>query len=199
MGPAETSLTTAAEATLPAIGIGAFRRPVAQAMEPSLLEALQEHLMLELQASLSYWALAIWFGERDLRGFSNYFKLESESERQHAAQFADYLVARGQAVPLRDIPAPRQGWIGLEEILTAVFQMEADLTTSLQQIYAMAERSGDTRTTVFLDPLIQGQITSENEVAHLLGRVRFTQAQPAAMLIIDGELSDGKHSPAQLG
>ncbi|WP_416238311.1 ferritin [Synechococcus sp. CCY9202] len=198
MGPAETSLTTAAEATLPAIGIGAFRRPVAQAMEPSLLEALQEHLMLELQASLSYWALAIWFGERDLRGFSNYFKLESESERQHAAQFADYLVARGQAVPLRDIPAPRQGWIGLEEILTAVFQMEADLTTSLQQIYAMAERSGDTRTTVFLDPLIQGQTTSENEVAHLLGRVRLSQNQPAAVLLIDGELAAGQHSPAQL-
>jgi hypothetical protein len=51
---------------------------------------------------------------------------------------------------------------------------------------------------VFLDPMIEGQIASENVAAHLLGRVRFAQGNPAAMLVIDGELADGRHSPAQL-
>ena len=68
------------------------------------------------------------------------------------------------------------------------FQMESDVTTSLHQLYSMAERSTDTRTTVFLDPTIDAQVKSEDEFAYLLGRVRFAQNQPAALLIIDNEL-----------
>ncbi len=82
--------------------------------------------------------------------------------------------------------------------MAASFRMEADVTSSLQQIYAMAERAADVRTTTFLDPVVDGQVNSENEFAHLLGRVRFAQGQPAALLIIDNELSDDKHDPARL-
>ncbi|MEX1316870.1 MAG: ferritin, partial [Synechococcaceae cyanobacterium] len=141
---------------------------------------------------------AIWFAERELRGFAHFFKHESRDEQEHAGTFADYLIARGQTVVLQDVPAPTQDWQSPEEILAASFQMEADVTSSLQQMYAMAERAGDTRTTVFLDPLVDNQVNSENSFAHVLGRVRFAQNQPAALLIIDGELSDGKHDPAKL-
>ena len=189
---ASTGASTAPVATGPA------GRAMAQPMEASLVEALQEHLTMERKASAAYFAMAIWFAERELRGFSHFFKHESRSEQEHAAKFADYLIARGQTVILQDIPAPRQNWSSPEEILAASFQVEADVTASLQQLYAMAERASDLRTTVFLDPIVDGQVDSENEFAHLLGRVRFAQNQPAALLIIDGELSDGKHEPAKL-
>ena len=51
----------------------------------------------------------------------------------------------------------------------------------------MAERESDIRTTVFLDPIIELQLQSEHEFAHLLGRVRFADHQAAALLIIDNE------------
>ena len=111
---------------------------------------------------------------------------------------ADYLVARGQTVLLEAVAPPRQHWSGAEDVFSAIFQMEAEVTSSLQQLYVMAERAGDVRTTVFLDPIVQGQIESEHEAAHLLGRIRFAQANPAAMLVIDGELSEGKHAPESL-
>jgi ferritin len=101
-------------------------------------------------------------------------------------------------VGLEPLSAPRQQWSDAEEIFAAVFQMEADVTTSLQQLYALAERSGDVRTTVFLDPIVQGQIDAENQAAHLLGRIRFAQGNPAALLVIDGELSEGHSEPASL-
>jgi ferritin len=178
---------------------GPAGRAVAQPMDLALLEALQHHLTMERQVSAAYFAMAIWFAERELRGFSHFFKQEAKSEQEHAATFADYLIARGQTVVLQDLSAPRQAWSSAEEIMAASFQMEADVTTSLQQLYAMAERSSDLRTTVFLDPIVHAQVDAENEFAHLLGRVRFAHSQAAAMLIIDGELSNEKHSPAKLG
>jgi ferritin len=167
-------------------------------MDPALVEALQQHLSLERQASATYFALSIWFAERELRGFAGYMKQESLDEQTHAAGVADYLIARGQSVVLEQIAAPRQNWSAVEEICSAVFQMEADVTSSLQQIHAQAERCADVRTTVFLEPLVEQQLQAEHQAAHLLGRVRFARQQPAALLLIDGELSAGDQQPISL-
>ncbi|MFM7753719.1 MAG: ferritin [Cyanobium sp.] len=177
---------------------GPSGRAMAQPMEDGLLEGFQEHLTMERRASAAYWAMALWFAERELRGFAHYFKAESQVEQGHAALFADYLLARGQSVRLGDVPSPRQNWSGPEEIFAAVFQMEVDVTASVQQLYAMAERAGDVRSTVFLDPIVQGQIASEHEAAYLLGRVRFSRNDPAAMLVIDGELSNDRKDPPSM-
>jgi len=197
-GPSMTFIPSSAPASAASVTTGPSGRAMAQPMDPALLEALQQHLTMERRASASYFALAIWCAERELRGFARHFSAESTGEQQHAAAFADYLIARGQTVVLEDLPAPRQQWQSLEEILSAVFLMESDVTTSLQQLDALAERSGDVRTSVFLDPVVQGQLDAENEVAHLLGRVRLSQNQPAALLILDGELAAGKPQPATL-
>lgn len=76
--------------------------------------------------------------------------------------------------------------------------MEVDVTTSLNQLYALAEQSGDVRTTVFLDPLIDNQTASEDEAAHRLGCWRLSGGEPAALLILDAELAGGKAGPAKL-
>jgi ferritin len=171
---------------------------MAQAMDAGLLDGFQHHLNMERSASAAYFAMAIWFAERELRGFARFFKEEGRSEQEHAGQFADYLIARGQTVELLDLSAPRQNWSSAEEIMATSFQMEADVTSSLQQLYAQAERAADVRTTMFLDGMIDGQLASEHEFAHLLGRVRFAQGQPAALLIIDNELGEGQTTPARL-
>ena len=66
--------------------------------------------------------------------------------------------------------------------------MEADVSSSLNQLYSIAERSSDNRTSVFLDPIIESQIASEDEFAHILGRVKFANNDPSALFILDNEL-----------
>ena len=181
------------------LSTGPAGRAMAHPMDRDLVEAFQQHLTLERKASAAYFAIAIWFAERELRGFSQFFKLEAQNEQLHASTFADYLIARGQTVALDDVLAPRQDWISEEEIMAASFTMEAEVTASLHQLYAMAERATDTRTNVFLDPIIDNQVEAENQFAYLLGRVKYAQSQPSAMLIIDSELNDGNDKPAKLG
>ena len=194
-----TSLQSTGASATPNVSVGPAGRALAQPMDPVLLDGLQQHLTMERRASAFYFANALWFGERELKGFSKFFHGESQSESTHAASFADYLVARGQTVQLEAIDAPRQSWNSFEEVMAASFVLEADVTASLQQLYSLAERSSDTRTTVFLDPIMEGQIESEHEFAHILGRVRFAGEQAAALLIIDAELANGNNTPYYLG
>ncbi len=119
---------------------------------------------------------------------SLFFLSESQGEMEHAQKFADYLIARGQSVKLDEIPAPVQTWDSIEDLISYSFNMEADLTSSLQQLYSISERISDTRTNVFLDPIIDAQTKSEDEFANILGKVKFASNQPSAILLIDSDL-----------
>ena len=170
------------------VATGPSGRAMAEPMQAELVEALLQHLTMERNASAQYFGISLWFAERELRGFSSFFKKEATTEQEHASTFSEYLIARGQTVLLQELVAPKQDWDHIQEIFEASFRMEADVTTSLHQLYATAERESDYRTNVFLDPIIEGQTTSEDEFAYLLVKVKFSQEQPAALLIIDGEL-----------
>ena len=191
-------LSTSTSRASASIECGPSGRAVAEVIAPDLLNAIQDHLNMERQAHASYFAAAIWFAERELRGFSRFFRDESSSEHEHAAKFAEYIIARGQSVSLKAVEAPLQVWESPADVMASAFQMEVDVTSSLQQLYSMAERVTDTRTTVFLDPMVEMQTQSEHEFAHLLGRVKFADNQAAALLLIDNELDQGNNKPASL-
>ena len=178
--------------------VGPSGRAMAEPMDPALLEGLQAHFNMERQAHAIYFGAAIWMGERELRGFSKHFNDEAKAEQEHAAKVADYLIARAQTPELHALEAPDQSWESVLDVMSTAFLTERDVTTSLQQLLMAAERVGDTRTSVFLEPMVEGQINAEHEAAHLLGRTKFADGQAAAVLIIDNELREGVSQPAQL-
>ena len=170
------------------INLGPSGRAVAQQMNDELLDNFYEHLTMERYANVQYFAIYLWFQERDLEGFASYFLSESQGEMEHAYKFANYFVARGQTVKLKDLPSPVQTWNSIEDLISYSFNMEADLTSSLQQIYSISERISDTRTSVFLDPIIEAQTKSEDELARILGKVKFAENHSTAILLIDSDL-----------
>ena len=170
------------------INFGPSGRAVAQPMDAGLLENFYEHLTMERYANVQYFSINLWFQERNLDGFASYFLSESQGEMEHAYKFANYFIARGQTVKLNELPAPIQSWDSIEDLISYSFSMEADLTSSLQQLYSISERISDTRTSVFLDPIVEAQIQSEDEFANLLGKVKFAENQPSAILLIDSDL-----------
>ena len=170
------------------INFGPSGRAVAQPIDNNLLDNIFEHLTMERYANVQYFSIYLWFKERDLNGFASYYLSESKGEMEHAQKFADYLIARGQSVKLDELPAPVQTWDSIEDLISYSFNMEADLTSSLQQLYSISERISDTRTNVFLDPIVEAQTKSEDEFANILGKVKFASNQPSAILLIDSDL-----------
>ena len=171
------------------LNLGPSGRAIAQPMDVDLLDALYQHTSLERVSSAQYLAMSLWFLERELRGFSSFFKKESLTEQEHGFNFAKYIIARGQTVKLEEVTKPIQDWNTVLELASLSFQMEADVTTSVQQLYSLAERLNDTRTTVFLDPVIEEQIKSEDEMAYLVGKIKLANNDPSALFLLDNELN----------
>ena len=190
-----TTSTTQAAITVP---VGPAGRAMAEPMSSELLDLMEAHLNLERQSAADYFAAAIWFAERELSGFAEHLRDEAKQEQEHAAKFADYLISRGQRPVLDTVEPPRQQWSDVEQVIANVFRMEADVTASVLQLYGTAEGDNDKRTSVFLDPIVDGQRLSEHEAAYLLGRVKFAAGNPAAVMIIDAELREDEAEPAKL-
>jgi len=171
------------------IYFGPSGRAVSQEIENDLLDNILQHLTMERNANVQYFSMSLWFQERDLNGFSSFFLKESKDELEHAYKFTDYLIARGQNVDLHALAKPAQDWESIQDLIAYAFNLEADLTISLQQLYAISERTSDIRTNVFLDPIVESQIKSEDEFAHILGKVKFAGENPSAILIVDEYLS----------
>lgn len=168
---------------------GPSGRAISQEIENDLLENILQHLTMERNANVQYFSMSLWFQERDLNGFSSFLLNESKEELEHAYKFTDYLIARGQNVDLYELSKPIQHWESIQDLIAYAFNMECELTISLQQLYAISERTGDIRTNVFLDPIVESQIKSEDEFAHILGKVKFCGENPSAILIVDEYLS----------
>ncbi len=171
------------------IHFGPSGRAVSQEIEDDLLDNILQHLTMERNANVQYFSMSLWFQERDLNGFSSFFLKESKDELEHAYKFTDYLIARGQNVDLHELAKPNQRWESIQDLIAYSFKMESELTISLQQLYAISERTSDIRTNVFLDPIVESQIKSEDEFAHILGKVRFSEENPSAILLVDEYLS----------
>ena len=171
------------------ICFGPSGRAVSQEIDSDLFDNILQHLTMERNANVQYFSMSLWFQERDLNGFSSFFLKESKDELEHAYKFSDYLIARGQKVDLHQLDKPIQQWETIEELISYSFNMEADLTISLQQLYSISERTSDIRTNVFLDPVVESQIKSEDEFAHILGKVKFSAGNTSALLIVDEYLS----------
>ena len=179
--------------------VGPSGRCMAEPLDPGMLEGLQAHFNMERQAQTTYFAAAIWMAERELRGFSHHFRREATGEQQHAAKVAEYLIARAQSPDVQALEAPDQSWDTILDVMSTAFLTERDVTTSLQQLLMAAERCGDSRSAVFLEPMVEEQIKAEHEATHLLGRTKFADGNVAAILVIDNELREGVAHPAQLG
>jgi ferritin len=160
-------------------------------MNSDLLNGLNEHLKLEFRASHEYLAMAIWLAEHDLPGFSKWMRKQSSDELLHAQRIIDHLVERDQKVHLPGVDAPPMDWKSAEALCSHVLKNEQDVTTSINDLYAMAEKAKDRPATVMLQWFVTEQMEEEAAARALLGRIRLAGNSGVGLLMIDQELSSG--------
>ncbi|MCC7181785.1 MAG: ferritin [Acidobacteria bacterium] len=160
-------------------------------MTSELLKGLNQHLTLEFRAAHEYLAMAIWLAEHDLPGFAKWMTQQSSDERMHAQRIIDHLVERDQKVKLPAVAAPPMDWKSAEALCTHVLKNEQDVTASINNLYAMAEKAKDRPATIMLQWFVNEQMEEEAAARAVLGRIRLAGNTGVGLLMIDQELAGG--------
>lgn len=161
-------------------------------MNAALLKGLNEHLKLEFRAAHEYLAMSVWLSANDLPGFAAWMKTQSGDELLHAQRIIDHLVERDQKVALPGIPVPPSSWKSPEAVCAHVLRNEQEVTASINQLYAMAEKAKDRPATVMLQWFVTEQMEEEAAARAVLGRIRLAGNTGVGMLMIDQELGTGR-------
>jgi len=161
-------------------------------MQTDLLNGLNEHLRLEFRASHEYLAMSIWLAEHDLPGFAKWMRQQSSDELLHAQRIIDHLVERDQKVLLPAIAAPPTNWPSALELCEHVLKNEQDVTASINNLYADAEKTKDRGAVLLLQWFVAEQMEEEAAARAVLGRIRLAGNSGIGLLMIDQELATGR-------
>jgi ferritin len=161
-------------------------------MNADLLSGLNEHLKLEFRASHEYLAMSIWLAEHDLPGFAKWMRQQSSDELQHAQRIIDHLVERDQKVTLPAIAAPPSTWASALELCEHVLRNEQEVTGSINNLYALAEKTKDRGAVILLQWFVREQMEEEAAARAVLGRIRLAGNSGIGLLMIDQELATGR-------
>jgi ferritin len=161
-------------------------------MQTDLLKGLNEHLKLEFRAAHEYLAMSIWLAEHDLPGFARWMRSQSSDELLHAQRIIDHLVERDQKVVLPEIPAPPNNWASAQELCEHVLRNEQEVTTSINSLYADAEKTKDRGAVILLQWFVGEQMEEEAAARAVLGRIRLAGNSGIGLLMIDQELATGR-------
>jgi len=154
-----------------------------------VFRALNEQLNAELRNAYLYLAMASFFAEKGLNGFSHFFRVQAREELGHAMKIYDYILDRGGKVVLSDVPAPRQSWDSVLSAVDEFVRSEEENTQRIWRLVDVARDEGDKATEVFLNWFVEEQVEEEKLAQDLLAKVKLVGDNPAALLALDRELA----------
>ncbi len=164
-------------------------------MDSTLHQRLNDHLALEFGAAHKYLAMSIWFEANDLLGFSRWLRQQSAEETAHAERFIRHLMDRDLDVQLPEIERPPASWDSAEAAVGAVLESEQAVTRAIEELYDLADKTGDRATSILLQWFITEQVEEENLVRGILGRLKLAGSGGAGLLMVDQEVGSGKLTP----
>lgn len=167
-------------------------------LNQEIVSMLNEQVNKELYSVYLYLDVRNFYEGYNLNGFSNWFNVQMQEERDHAALFQTYLLNNGEKVLLKDIPAPNSNFSDLKAPLETVLEHEKYITASINNIYSAAYNSKDFRTMQFLDWFIKEQSEEEKNSDDLIKKYDLFCADGKGLYLVDSELAARVYTPPTL-
>ena len=120
-------------------------------LDKKVAALLNEQINKEFYSAYLYLNFANFYKTKGLDGFSNWYEVQAQEERDHAMLFYRYLHNNSEPVTLEAIDKPDVSFEGLMDPLKAGLQHEEYVTSLINNIYAVAHEVKDFRTVQFLD------------------------------------------------
>ena len=159
-------------------------------------DALHKQINMEFGSSYSYLAMAAYCELNSYVGSAAWFKVQSQEEHAHAMKIYEFLLARGCAIKLLPLTAPKGEFGSLPEVFEKALEQENSVTRSIDQLYELAHQEKAFAALVELQWFITEQVEEEKSVRDIVTRMRRVAGDPSALIDLDRELGTRKLSAA---
>ena len=158
-------------------------------LDKKVAELINTQVNKEFYSAYLYLDFANYYKDAELNGFSNWYQVQAQEERDHAMLFIQYLQNNGEKITLEAIAKPDKVFEDFRGPLTAGLEHENYVTGLIHNIYAAASNVKDFRTMQFLDWFVKEQGEEEKNASELVKRFDLFGHDPKGLYMLDSELA----------
>ena len=158
-------------------------------LDRKVTELLNAQVNQEFYSAYLYLDFANYYEEQGLSGFSNWYRVQAQEERDHAMLFIQYLQNNGEHVSLEAVAKPDQTFSDNTAPLKAGLAHERYVTGLIHTIYDAAYSARDFRTMQFLDWFVKEQGEEEKNAEDLIKKMELFGADSKGLYLFDQELA----------
>jgi len=158
-------------------------------MSKKLYTVLNDQIKYELDSAYVYLSMAADCEAKNLNGFANWFKHQSQEEVQHAMKIYQFLLDRGESVELQAIEKPPSSFKSPTAIFEQALKHEQKVTSLINTCYETALAEKDYPTQVMLQWFIEEQVEEEQQADEILNQLRMAGESGAALIMMDKQLA----------
>jgi len=164
-------------------------------IDQKMEDALNEQINWELYSSYLYLSMSAYFESVNLKGFSNWMRVQSMEELTHFKRFYDYLLNRGGRVKMKEIPAPPVEWKSPVNVFEEVLKHETEVSRRINTLIDLASELKDHATVSFLKWFVDEQVEEEASTHDIIESLKLTSDNPSGLFMIDRELNQRTFVP----
>lgn len=167
-------------------------------MNKDLVTKITNQINFELYSAYIYLDISNYYADCNLNGFSNWFMIQTQEERDHAMLFMKYLLNNGEKIKLQDVKASDLVYKDFRDPIFAAFEHEQIVTSRINDIYACAYDLKDFRTMQFLDWFVKEQGEEEKNTEDIIKRYDLFGTDAKGLYLLDTELAARIYSAPSL-
>ena len=157
-------------------------------MDKKVRDLMNDQINKELYSAYLYLDFANYYEEMGLKGFANWFTVQTQEERDHAMLLLQYLQKKGEHVELEPIAKPDVKLESALGVLQASLAHEQYVTGLINDIYAAAYEAKDFATMQFLDWFVKEQVEEEDNATTNIQKMEMFGNDSRGLYLLDQEL-----------
>ncbi|MFZ2324978.1 MAG: ferritin [Ignavibacteriaceae bacterium] len=158
-------------------------------------KALNDQVNEEMFSSYLYLSMAAYFEAKNLKGFANWFRVQSQEEQTHAMKFFNFILQKGGKVSLKQIEIPKSDWKTIPEAFSDTFKHEQKITGLINKLVEVSMAEKDYATHTFLQWFVTEQVEEEANVEDLIQKLEMIGENKSGLYMIDNELGSRTFTP----
>lgn len=166
-------------------------------MNDKIAALLNQQVNKEFYSAYLYLDMANFYDEMDLDGYSNYYMIQAQEERDHALQFIQYMQTNNLKITLEAIDKPDKTYKTVLDPLETAAEHERYVTALIHDIYHEAHQAGDYRTMKFLDWFVDEQMEEEDNADTMVSRYKLFGTDPKGLYLLDQEYAGRTYTAPQ--
>jgi len=153
-----------------------------------VLNAINEQINSEFEASHSYLAMAGFCDQQKFLGAAKWLRMQSDEERGHALKLFDFVLARDGKVELKSIDQPQAEFESLGAVFEQALKHEQRVTVQINTLYELCFTEKAFAEMTELQWFLTEQVEEEKTAREIVAKFRFLKNDASATLDLDRDL-----------